>query len=186
MQHARSRRRSLRRAVAVSCTVQSSYWDGTVALPASDLSDEGVWIDTALPLDPGAELVLSFRAPGYPCAEVWALAEVARVGLWRRTYDPWPPGMGLLFTYVSASDRALLSHALRGRPPRLPVALPRSSRPPPLPPRHSEEAVDPRCLPPVLAVAYEVEPAVDAALTFTAVSCLLTSERPARAAVRAG
>ncbi len=129
MHQVRSRRRSLRRAVTVPCGLQSSYWDGALTLPASDLSNEGMWIDTPLPLEPGEEIVLSFNPPGQPRAELWATAEVARVGMWRRSEDPFPVGMGLIFTYFSDLDRALLSHALRGRPPRLPARL----RPPPLP-----------------------------------------------------
>lgn len=136
MDRDRSRRRSLRRAVMLPCALQSNYWDGSVSLPMSDLSDDGLWIDTSLPLEPGEEIVLAFQAPGRFRAELWAMAEVARVGMWRRADDMYPAGMGLLFTYVSKPDRRMLMQALQGRPPRLPPPLPK--RPPPLrrgPPR---------------------------------------------------
>jgi len=161
-----SRRRSLRRAVTLPCALQSNYWDGSVSLSMSDLSEEGLWIDTSLALEPGEEIVLAFQPPGRRTAELWALAEVARVGMWRRADDVWPAGMGLLFTYVSNLDRRMLSHALQGRPPRLPARRPPPlrRRPPPLPtkPPPLPRALEPEdfaeldaylALPPVLAVS---------------------------------
>ncbi len=134
------------------CALQSNYWDGSVSLPMGDLSADGLWIDTSLPLEPGEEIVLAFRPPGRLRGELWAMAEVARVGMWRRADDAFPAGMGLLFTYVSALDRRMLWQALQGRPPPLPKRpppLPR--RPPPLPYARAS-AVDDDALPPVLAL----------------------------------
>ncbi|MFT3921479.1 MAG: hypothetical protein QM778_02970 [Myxococcales bacterium] len=124
------KRRSLRRAVELECALQSDLWDGMVSLAATNVSNEGVWIDTPYTLDPGEELVLSFLPPGARQGEeVWAVAEVARVGIWRRRLDPWPAGMGLTFRYLSNVDRHFLARSLVGYPPR----LPRRRGPPPLP-----------------------------------------------------
>lgn len=124
------KRRSLRRAVGLECALQSDLWDGLVSFAATNVSNEGVWIDTAYTLDPGEELVLSFLPPGARQGEeVWAVAEVARVGLWRRRLDPWPAGMGLTFRYLSHVDRRFLARSLVGYPPRLPGRR----GPPPLP-----------------------------------------------------
>lgn len=176
MQLGRSRRRSLRRAVAIPCAMQSDYWDGAVTLPASDLSTEGVWIDTPLPLEPGEELVLAFNPPGEPEAELWALAEVARVGMWRRAQDAWPSGMGLTFTYVSRPDRRLLSRCLVGRPPRLPAR-----RMPPQLPRSTPGRDADLSLPPVLALdGAATESEEDPwPFRFQSMSSLLTSPQPA-------
>jgi hypothetical protein len=130
MEYGRGRRRSLRRALSLECALQSELWDGLVSFGATDVSEEGLWVDTPYALDLGEELVLSFLPPGAPPGqELWAVAEVARVGLWRRRSDPGPPGMGLAFRYVSAVDRRFLARALVGHPPR----LPRRRGPPPLP-----------------------------------------------------
>lgn len=175
MHQARSRRRSLRRAVAVPCRLQSSYWDGLLTLPASDISNEGVWIDTPLPLEPGEETVVSFNPPGQPRIELWATAEVARVGLWRRTNDTFPVGMGLIFTYFSDLDRALLKHSLRGRPPRLPLRR----RPPPLPAHLRRVISEAACeLPPVLALQRTPVIEIPKDLQFTSIATLLTSPQP--------
>src|SRR3954469_22995050 len=106
MELGRGKRRSLRRAVALECGIQSEWWDGLLELPATDVSNEGIWVETAYALDPGEEVVVALLPPGARTGEeVWAMAEVARVGLWRRRIDPWPIGMGLRFTYCSRSDR---------------------------------------------------------------------------------
>lgn len=131
MQFRLVQRRSLRRAVNLQCALQSDLWDGLITLPASDLSNEGVWLDTPYALEIGEELVLSFVPPGaHQEEQVWAVAEVARVGLWRRRLDPWPAGMGLVFQYLNDVDRRFLERSLVGYPPRL-----RAGRrgPPPLP-----------------------------------------------------
>jgi len=129
------RRRSPRRALHIDCRLECDYWEGALVLQASDVSDEGLWIDTPYALQPGEELVVSFPLPGDPAAErVWAIAEVARVGMWRRRRDEYPAGMALVFTYCSQEDLNRLANSLYGRPPRLPSWLTRAgSAPPPLP-----------------------------------------------------
>jgi hypothetical protein len=145
------RRRSLRRALSVECCVECDAWEGSVVFDASDVSDEGLWLDTPYALAPGEELVVSFPLPGDPDAErVWAIAEVARVGMWRRRQDAYPAGMGLVFTYCSQEDLNRLSNALYGRPPRLPNAVPTRGLPPapaePQPRLHEVEASLPAVL----------------------------------------
>jgi hypothetical protein len=132
MEHvSRGKRRSLRRAVAIECTLQSELWDETLTFPASNLSIDGVWIETPLSLDLGDELIVSFTPPGLaPTQIVWAAAKVVRVGSFRRQGDSaQSPGMGLSFTYCSEPHRRMLARSLQGHPPRLPV----SRVPPPLP-----------------------------------------------------
>jgi hypothetical protein len=123
-------RRSVRRALAIECSIECESWDGTVSLPATDISNDGLWVESDVALNPGEELVVSFQLPGAPLEErIWATARVARVGLWRRRDDVRPSGMGLVFTYCSESDRRRLQAFLVGRPPPLPpVCVRRSAR----------------------------------------------------------
>jgi hypothetical protein len=141
--HARKlRRRSLRRAFSVDCSLECDYWEGPVVLQATDVSDEGLWLETPYALQQGEEIVVSFPVPGAPDAErIWAIAEVARVGMWRRRDDGLPPGMGLVFTYCSQEDLNRLSDSLYGRPPHLPVEVRArtGALPPPTPLRRVEE-----------------------------------------------
>lgn len=111
------RRRSVRRSVAIECSVHSAYWDGAVSFVVSDLSYEGIWLETKVTLEPGDELLLSFVPPGAR-ATVWAAARVVRVS----GRDGLPNGMGLSFTFMSEGDRTILVHSLEGLPPHLPGA----------------------------------------------------------------
>ncbi len=114
------RRHSARRAVALECTLLSELWDGEVQLPASNLSDGGIWIETAIAPEPGEELVISFSPPG--AQQVWAAARVVRVGT-RAGITAREPGgadasaccgMALEFTRSSERHVRLLAQALRG------------------------------------------------------------------------
>ncbi len=118
------RRRNVRRAVAFECAVQSELWDDVVHLPASDLSEEGIWIETPIVLEPGEPLIVSFTPPGTR-ERVWAAAEVVRRSRRRERAQ----GVALAFTYCSEPHRAVLAQSLYGQPPR----LPETPRPPPLP-----------------------------------------------------
>ena len=112
-QEMRGRRQSSRRAVALECTLLSELWDGELQLPASNLSDGGVWIETAVAPEPGEELVVSYAPPGQQ--QVWAAARVVRVGVYPRASDAEPTcGMGLEFTVSSERHIRLLAQALRG------------------------------------------------------------------------
>jgi hypothetical protein len=125
------KRRSLRRAVALECCLQSELWDDELRLPASNLSTEGVWIETPIALAPGDEVIVSFTPPGLSADHVvWAAAKVVRVATARRQGDQaQSPGMALRFTYCSDPHRRMLARSLLGVPPRLPL----SRVPPPLP-----------------------------------------------------
>jgi hypothetical protein len=133
----------VRRAVTLDCNLESDVWDGIVVLPATDISNEGLWIETPYALSEGEEVVVSFELPGeHEPGRVWLIAEVSRVGLFRRRGEARPSGMGLVFTYCSEDDRLRLDAALHGRPPPLPdeacgfargPTSARASTPPPLP-----------------------------------------------------
>ncbi|HEY6878015.1 MAG TPA: PilZ domain-containing protein [Polyangiales bacterium] len=125
----RKRRRSVRRAVSLECALQCELWDDVVHLPASNLSTDGIWIETPISLDPGQELIVSFTPPGAP-QRVWAAARVVRnTGGRMPKGEPQVPGMALAFTYCSDEHRSLLEQSLYGQPPR----LPNRRVPPPLP-----------------------------------------------------
>ena len=117
-----SRRHTVRRAVALECVARGDLWNGRLRFEARDLSPDGLWLATPYALDPGAELVLSFRPPRWPvgCFPVIAVGEVVRVDMRRRRSDARPPGLGLRFTDIEARDQDRLYRVLRGLPPPLP------------------------------------------------------------------
>lgn len=117
-----SRRRALRRAVSLECAVLSADWSDVAPLVAADLSPFGMWLDTELLLDPGSELVISFRPPRWPTwgSAITVLAEVVRVGLPRRRGDCGNAGMGLRFLDLDPEHAERMNGCLHGIPPTLP------------------------------------------------------------------
>jgi hypothetical protein len=112
-------RRSLRRALPVPCDVVSHYWEHPVAHEATDLSLDGMWIDTLCPLHRGAEVVVSFLPPRWSGGQLMVFARVARVNTGRRRRDRGRVGMGLEFADLTLSERVALQSSLCGVPPRL-------------------------------------------------------------------
>jgi hypothetical protein len=120
---ARSRRRSLRRAVQLEVDVMCDLWHGAVPLVATNLSLHGAWLEADLALSVGDELRLAFDPPrcsGLP--RLQTAATVARVSLLRRQRDAGRAGMGLCFGELPSSTRRCLDYALRGLPPPLPAS----------------------------------------------------------------
>jgi len=160
-----SRRRALRRAVAIECAVLSMDWTDVAALVAADLSPLGMWLDSDLPLEAGSEVLVRFTPPRWPVwgAPVTVLAEVVRVGLPRRRADCGSAGMGLRFLDLDPQHAARMALCLRGMPPMLPsVRAQRAER--------SEEQVvlgdgtrfELRAEAPLLSIGRSPEPATDA------------------------
>lgn len=116
-----SRRRSLRRAVELECQVLSDLWDGQAPFLATNLSPEGLWLQTPLPLEQGEELLLTLSPPRWSEREpLVALAQVARVAMFRRRNEPQGAGMGLSFIDIDGGQQGALESCLRGLPPPLP------------------------------------------------------------------
>ena len=105
-------RRGERKPLRTRCEIVSHYWDVPVEHQVSELSPSGAWIDTLLPLHPGAEVVLCFSAPDRD-DELMLFAEVRRVVTGRRRGDRAPLGMALSFRGLAAIERDQLAGALR-------------------------------------------------------------------------
>lgn len=113
-----SQRKTVRRAVGTVCqaVVEDGFrWLGDRAL---DLSPEGMLLETRDEPPIGAEVIVTFRAPGTRC---WIDAEatVARVVRGRRRGDR-TRAIGLRFRHLDAVSQAILSGALAGHPPPVP------------------------------------------------------------------
>lgn len=100
-------RRGARCPAELPCKLVSHYSDRAVAHHITQVSTTGAWIDTVLPLHPGAEVVLCFTPPG-DTRELTVFAHVARVVTGRLRKDRKPLGMALQFTGITAEERALL------------------------------------------------------------------------------
>ena len=115
-------RRSSRHAVELACEVVTSDHDEPQLFWATDLSPEGIWLETSQPIiDTGSELVVCFRpAVWWEAREIIVFGEVARVSHGLRHEDE-APGIGVAFLDLSPSERWSLRCWLRPRPERSPA-----------------------------------------------------------------
>ncbi|MDD9970605.1 MAG: PilZ domain-containing protein [Myxococcales bacterium] len=150
-----SRRRSLRRAVHVETEVLSDIWDERVWLMATNLSLDGLWLQSPLPLDPGDEVLLTLRPPRWRYSDpLLALAQVVRVALPRRRHDVSAPGMGLRFIGLEWPLQRALREALMGLPPPLPGHGCDGSPVPQAPPERASQPA-PAAVPAAARVAHD-------------------------------
>ncbi len=112
-------RRALRRAVELSCDLVSHYGDVPEVHVASDVSPYGLWVDTAMPLHPGSEVVLGFRPPHYEGDEMLVFGTVTRVVTGRRRGDRGRLGMAIEFRDLSSEQRTMMAASLKGIAPRI-------------------------------------------------------------------
>lgn len=112
-------RRALRRAVELRCDLKPHYAEEPEEHVASDVSPYGMWVDTPLPLHPGAEVVVRFRPPRYEGPEMIVLATVSRVVTGRRRGDRGRLGMALEFLDLTDEERGTIAEGLVGIAPRL-------------------------------------------------------------------
>lgn len=109
------RRRSKRHAVRIEAGIVCDLWDEPVSLPVRDLSVDGLYLDSELPLEPGTEVVIEIHLGEDP---IYLFGRVRRAEL--RSGDEPGAGMGVELLDVSAEDRAVLADALARQPPSLP------------------------------------------------------------------
>lgn len=116
------KRRSLRRAVSLECEVESDLWEGQAPFRVTDLSEDGLWLRTGLPIECGEQVLVSFAPPRWPSPKpIVAMASVVRVALSRRRSDEERSGMALKLLDLDPTDAQLLRATLRGLPPPLRV-----------------------------------------------------------------
>ncbi len=112
-------RKTLRRSVAVECEVLAPIFDAPAEFRATDLSEDGLWLEAMLPLEVGEQITLRFQPPRG--VDPFVLTGVVRrVGIHRRAGEAGQNGMGIEFTAMTRLERALLRSLLQNTPPALP------------------------------------------------------------------
>ena len=111
-----TQRRMSRHAVEIPCELITSTDDTPRFIWATDMSADGLWIDTRSPLGLGEVVVVGF-APGvfWRAREIQAFAEVVRISFGLRWGDG-EAGMGLRFLDLSPAERWALRRWLQPRP----------------------------------------------------------------------
>lgn len=112
------RRRALRRAVELPVELISEHVDQPLLYWATDLTPQGMWLDTSFPMQLGETVVVCFRpAVWWQARELMVFAQVSR-SVWGRSSSE--VGMGLEFLDISEHEQRALSAWLHRRPPPLP------------------------------------------------------------------
>ena len=115
-----SGRKKVRRAVELPCDVVSRHVDEPLLYWATDLSSDGIWLQTPFPMRPGDEVVVCVRPTvWWSTRELILFAEVVRSHCTGGS-APDADGMGLRFMDITNHEQRALDSWLRGRPPRLP------------------------------------------------------------------
>ncbi len=109
----REARRAVRRLVDLECEVYSELWGEAIAHRASDVSEDGLWIQTDLLLEIGSRVTLTFYPPDWE-EPLYVAGCVQRVELQRRPGEGSAVGMGIAFEALRGDERRRLTQSMRG------------------------------------------------------------------------
>ena len=108
----REARRAVRRLVDLECAVYSELWGEAIAHRVTDVSEEGLWIQTDLLLEIGNEVTLTFYPPDWE-EPLYVAGRVQRVELQRKPGDGRAVGMGIEFEALRTDERRRLTRSMR-------------------------------------------------------------------------
>ena len=108
----REARRAVRRLVDLECEVYAEMWGEPIAHRVTDISEEGLWIQTELLLEPGTEVTLAFLPPDWD-EPLYVAGRVRRVELRSRPSDARSVGMGIEFQALRGEERRRLTRSMR-------------------------------------------------------------------------
>lgn len=105
-------RKAVRRFVDLDCEVYTDLWGEAVSHRVTDVSEEGLWIQTELLLEVGTEVTLTFCPPDWD-EPLCVAGRVQRVELRARPGDRNAIGMGIEFETLRADERRRLTASMR-------------------------------------------------------------------------
>jgi len=108
----REARRAVRRLVDLECEVYSELWGEAITHRATDVSEDGLWIQTDLLLEIGSEVTLTFYPPDWE-EPLYVAGRVQRVELRPRPGDRAAVGMGIEFEALRTDERRRLTRSMR-------------------------------------------------------------------------
>jgi Tfp pilus assembly protein PilZ len=105
-------RRAVRRFVDLECDVYADLWGEAISHRVTDVSEEGLWIQTDLLLEVGTEVALTFFPPDWE-EPLCVAGRVQRVELRARRGDRNAVGMGIEFEALRGDERRRLTSSMR-------------------------------------------------------------------------
>jgi hypothetical protein len=116
--HQAADRHALRRQLRMPCQVVCEQGFTLLAQECVDLSLEGMGVRALLPASEGSPVLVSFRLPN-SSLYIDIEGHIARM-VWGRRREDAGALLGLRFTALHRTDRAILASRLRGLPPPVP------------------------------------------------------------------
>lgn len=108
-------RKTVRRFVDLDCDVYADMWGEAISHRVTDLSEDGLWIQTELLLEIGTEVALAFCPPDWE-EPLCVAGRVKRVELRARPGDRNAVGMGIEFEALRVEERRRLTASIRCLP----------------------------------------------------------------------
>jgi len=108
----REARRAVRRLVDLECGVYSALWGEAISHRVTDVSEEGLWIESDLLLEIGTEVTLTFYPPDWE-EPLYVAGRIQRVELQRRPGEDSAVGMGVEFEALRIDERRRLTRSMR-------------------------------------------------------------------------
>jgi Tfp pilus assembly protein PilZ len=108
----REARGAVRRLIDLECGVFSDVWGEAIMHRATDVSEDGLWIETDLLLEVGSEVTLTFYPPDWE-APLYVAGRVQRVELERGASRSTSIGMGIAFEALRTDERRQLTQSMR-------------------------------------------------------------------------
>ena len=108
----REARRAVRRLVDLECAVYCELWGEAIAHRVTDVSEEGLWIQTDLLFEIGTEVTLTFYPPDWE-EPLYVAGRVQRVELQSRPGAGSAVGMGIEFEALRTDERRRLTRSMR-------------------------------------------------------------------------
>lgn len=108
----RESRGAVRRLIDLECGIYSDVWGEVIAHRVTDVSEDGVWVETDLLLEIGSEVTLTFYPPDWD-EPLCVAGRVRRVELERGEGRITSIGMGIAFDALRNDERRQLRQSMR-------------------------------------------------------------------------
>ena len=108
----RESRGAVRRLIDLECGIYSDVWDDVILHRVTDVSEDGLWVETELLLEVGSEVTLTFYPPDWE-EPLCVAGRVRRVELERGPGQLTSIGMGIAFDALRNEERRQLRQSMR-------------------------------------------------------------------------
>ncbi|MEM7139299.1 MAG: PilZ domain-containing protein [Myxococcota bacterium] len=108
----REARGAVRRLIDLECGIYSDVWGEVIVHRVTDVSEDGLWVETDLLLEEGSDVTLTFYPPDWE-EPLCVAGRVCRVELEPEAAGSSTIGMGIAFDALRSEERRHLRQSMR-------------------------------------------------------------------------